>query len=100
MATTRKRHDALFRQTFGDPSQAASLLRAALPEGIQRQADWSTLRLCNRGLFRSVFAERTNDLLFAMEIAGAEAYVYVLLEHQSTSNRWMALRMLEYIVFI
>ncbi len=40
------------------------------------------------------------DLLFATRSRGRAAFVYVLMEHQSSSDRWMALRMLRYVTRI
>ncbi|HEX8699522.1 MAG TPA: Rpn family recombination-promoting nuclease/putative transposase, partial [Myxococcaceae bacterium] len=43
--------------------------------------------------------ETESDLLFSARLRGGKPLLfYVLIEHQSTVNRWMALRMLRYVV--
>ena len=36
-------HDKLFRTVFGDPAEAADLLRAYLPEPLAAELQWSRL---------------------------------------------------------
>ena len=36
-------HDNLFRSVFGEPAEAAGLLRAHLPPAVAEGLDWSTL---------------------------------------------------------
>jgi hypothetical protein len=45
-------------------------------------------------------SERHADLLFTIVCEGRQAYVYVLLEHQSTSDPLMAFHLLRYLVRI
>jgi predicted transposase/invertase (TIGR01784 family) len=47
-----------------------------------------------------VLRERFSDLLFSVKIDGREAFVYVLLEHQSTVDDSMGFRLLRYEVRI
>jgi len=68
-------YDAYFRKVMSRPINAASELRADL-------------------------RNRFNDLLFCTRLDGRRAYVYLLIEHQSSSDRLMAFRMLEYMVAI
>ena len=89
-------HDKIFRRTFGDPEHARGLLRNLLPTAIGEAADWSTLRRLDGSVVDEQLAERHTDLLFAVELASRTAYVFVLLEHQSTVDAWMPLRMLGY----
>jgi hypothetical protein len=91
-------HDTLFRRTFGNVEHALGLLRSMLPEALAEAADWSSLQLRDGGFIDSSLAERQSDLLFALRLHEREAFVYVVLEHQSSSDKWMALRMLSYVM--
>jgi predicted transposase/invertase (TIGR01784 family) len=91
-------HDALFRRTFGNAEHAVGLLRSMLPQALADAADWSTLQLRDGSFVDPSLAERHSDLLYAVKLAGRDAFVYAVLEHQSSSDPWMTLRMLGYLV--
>ena len=62
---------------------------------------WSTMTLKPGSFVRSDLSTKYTDLLFSVEVmGGGSAFVYILLEHQSTSDRDMPLRMLGYMVEI
>ena len=96
--TTPSPHDALFKTAFTDPVQAASLLRSQLPEALASRIDWSTLVTVPGSFVDDALGERHTDLLFSCKMDGREVLLYVLLEHQSTEDPWMALRVLRYVV--
>ncbi|HZI07129.1 MAG TPA: Rpn family recombination-promoting nuclease/putative transposase [Archangium sp.] len=92
-------HDLFARYTFGQPERAAAELRAVLPPRIVSQVDWSTLRRESGSVVDPELRETESDLLFSARLRGGRPLLlYVLLEHQSRVDRWMALRMLRYVV--
>ncbi|WP_224364341.1 Rpn family recombination-promoting nuclease/putative transposase [Hyalangium versicolor] len=92
-------HDRLVRFTFDQPERAAAELRAALPATVVQQVDWASLKLESGSVVDPELRETESDLLFSARLReGRKVLFYVLLEHQSTVNRWMALRMLRYVV--
>ena len=91
-------HDALFRFAFSDPAHAEGQLRAVLPATLVAKMDFATLRLVPGTFVDESLAGRQSDLLFEVEIGGRPALLYVLLEHQSKPDRWMAFRVLRYLV--
>ncbi|WP_375771142.1 Rpn family recombination-promoting nuclease/putative transposase [Archangium gephyra] len=92
-------HDLFARYTFGQPERAAAELRAALPPLLVSQVDWSTLRRESGSVVDPELRETESDLLFSARMSGGHPLLlYVLLEHQSSVDRWMALRMLRYVV--
>jgi hypothetical protein len=63
--------------------------------------DWSTLALQPGSFVDRDLASLHTDLLYTSAWrGGAEALVYVLFEHQSSSDRWMPFRLLRYMVRI
>lgn len=99
MSTTS--HDALFKAVLGQPEHARGALRAVLPAAMVEALDWSTLALQPGSFVDPGLNPSHTDLLFASAWrGGAEAPVYVLFEHQSSSDRWMPLRLLRYMVRI
>ena len=103
-------HDNLFRKVFADATEAAGLLRPNLPKWLSATLDWSTLTLQDRSYVDEALEASQSDLLFEVRRqAGAgqtdtdeargepeRLLLYVLFEHQSTPNRWMRFRLLEY----
>ena len=93
-----QRHDKYFYGVFSDPENAAGLLRSYLPQELVSTLRWSTLTHLPGRYVSDDWRGREADLLFSVERAdsGPPALVYVLLEHQSTPDRWMRLRLLHY----
>jgi predicted transposase/invertase (TIGR01784 family) len=93
-------HDALFKRTFSDPAHARAELRAVLPAALLARLDLATLRPCPGSFVDAALASAHSDLLFAVELQGKPAFVYLLFEHQSTIDALMPLRILGYVVRI
>jgi hypothetical protein len=93
-------HDHFFRGVFCDPAHAAALLEAVLPPTVLARLDMATLRP-KPGTFadRRLRGRRT-DLLFDVSLDGQETLVFVLVEHQSTSDPLMAVRVHGYLARI
>jgi predicted transposase YdaD len=92
-------HDLFARYTFGHPERAAAELRAVLPAHVVSEVDWSSLRREPVSVVDPELRETESDLLFTARMrTGHPLLLYVLLEHQSSVDRWMALRMLRYVV--
>jgi predicted transposase/invertase (TIGR01784 family) len=94
-------HDALFKAIAGQIEHARALLRSLLPPAVAEALDWQTLALCPGSFVDPVLRGRHADLLFSLTWHGGEAaLVYVLFEHQSTSDELMPFRLLRYLVRI
>ncbi|HEX8435937.1 Rpn family recombination-promoting nuclease/putative transposase [Archangium sp.] len=92
-------HDLFVRYTFGHPERAAAELRATLPAHVIAEVDWSTLRQESGSVVDPELRKTESDLLFSARLrTGRPVLLYVLLEHQSSVDRWMAWRMLRYVV--
>jgi predicted transposase YdaD len=92
-------HDLLARYTFAHPERAAAELHAVLPPHVVSSVDWSSLRREPGSVVDPQLRETESDLLFTARLhSGHPLLLYVLLEHQSSVDRWMALRMLRYVV--
>src|SRR5947209_13966646 len=93
-------HDALFKATFSKLRHARALLRAALPQALAKAASWSTLRLIPGSFVNEALRARHTDLLFSVRMRRRPVYLHLLFEHQSTAERWMLLRLLQYMLQI
>ena len=86
-------HDRLFKRAFSAPADAVGLFRAVIPAAIGARIDWSSLQTVRGTFVDQHLSERFTDLLFSVRLDGAEALLYLLLEHQSGSDRMMPLRL-------
>ena len=91
-------HDHLFRLVFADPEETAAFLRARLPGSHQRGILWASLRRAAGSFIDQELRGSVTDLLFEVRSAAAapRQWLYLLFEHQSQPDRWMALRLLRY----
>jgi predicted transposase YdaD len=105
-------HDALFKAGFETPEQAVGLFKQVLPAPITRALAWETLARESGSFVDPALRKRQSDLLFSIQLArvptreqdrpqqGKPVLLYLLLEHQSSNDADMPLRMLEYLVRI
>jgi predicted transposase/invertase (TIGR01784 family) len=100
-STGKNPHNALVIDTFTHVERASGLLGALLPSEITRHLDLTTLTLSQDHLVDEKLRETETDILYRVSTrGGGEAFVYVLLEHQSTADSWMPFRLLKYMVRI
>ena len=93
-------HDALIRRTFGVPEHAVGQLKAVLPSVVSEAVNWDTLSLCPTSVVDPDLRHRHMDLLYSVRVGDQRAYIYVLLEAQSTVDGRMPLRLLVYMARI
>ena len=95
-------HDKYFQQVFSNAQDAASLLRTCVPRPLADTLKWSTLSLLRGRFVADDWRRNETDMLYSVEREGTETpvLVYVLLEHQSTPDRWLRLRLLGYCVSV
>jgi predicted transposase/invertase (TIGR01784 family) len=100
-AMSSSAHDALFKAVFGQPEHARGALRSVVPPAIADALDWPSLTAGPSSFIDEALGARHADLLFSVAWRdGGEALVYLLFEHQSTSDDRMAFRLLRYLVRI
>jgi predicted transposase/invertase (TIGR01784 family) len=97
---TASPHDALFKAAFSQVELAAEELRCVLPPALVARMDLSKLSLEAGSFVDEALRSRHTDLLYTVPLDGRLARIYVLFEHQSTPERWMALRLLGYMLRI
>lgn len=90
----------MFRRILGQPSNATSQLRATLPPALVERLDLDQLRPVPVSFVDAALQWRHSDLLFTAPLDGREAFVYVLVEHQSSTDVLMPFRILQYVTRI
>jgi predicted transposase YdaD len=97
---TPRPHDALFKAAFEAPEHATGLLRGIVPPTLNEAIHWDTLTQEPGSFIKPSLADQHSDLLFSVQLGHMRALLYVLLEHQSTNDEFMPLRMLSYLARI
>src|SRR5262249_30879289 len=100
-SVTATPHDALFKAAFSKPRHARGLLRALVPGPLGRRIAWATLRLeSGIAVGDEDLDEQRMDLVYSARAGRRRVLIYVLAEHQSKVDPWMAFRLLSYLVAI
>jgi hypothetical protein len=90
-------HDALYHRLFSQPAMVAQLLREFVVEPWVADLDLDAMQRVN-GKFHARGVRRDSDVIWRIPLkTGGDAYLLLLLEFQSTPDRWMALRMMVYV---
>ncbi|HEX9173427.1 MAG TPA: Rpn family recombination-promoting nuclease/putative transposase [Telluria sp.] len=90
-------HDTGYKQLFAHPELVRDLLAGFTPFTCFRGLDVGAFERINGSYVSDRFSERHSDMVWRVRIADHVVYVYLLLEFQSQSERWMALRMQVYV---
>jgi Putative transposase, YhgA-like/Domain of unknown function (DUF4351) len=93
-------HDRLFRYAFERPEIAEGELRHLLPPEVVQALDFTTLTIEPGSLVDAEHAELETDLLYRVQLAGRESFVFLLFEHQSSADPMMPYRMTRYMLRI
>ncbi|KGM28908.1 transposase [Photorhabdus luminescens] len=92
----RPHHDALFKHFLTRPETAREFLSLYLPEEIQSLCDLATLKLEPGSFVDQHLRQLHSDVLYSVETARGQGYIYCLIEHQSTPDPLMAWRLMYY----
>jgi predicted transposase/invertase (TIGR01784 family) len=90
-------HDSGYKKLFSNHEFVRQLLTGFVNEEWITNIEYSTLERIDKSFVSDEFAERESDLIYKAKYAGRDLYIFILLEFQSTVDRFMSLRMLRYI---
>jgi predicted transposase YdaD len=89
--------DSGYKLLFSHPEMVRDLLIDYIPGDWVKQADFSTLERVNASYVSPDMKQRHDDMVWRLKIQDQWTWVYLVLEFQSESDPWMALRMLVYV---
>ena len=91
-------HDSGYHLLFSYPEMVADLLCHFVPEPWVEGLDFTTLKRVNAKLHADQLKRREGDVIYQLRHREfGEIYIYLLLEFQSSTERWMAVRTMVYI---
>ena len=79
---------------------AQSFLEKYLPSDLSCKMDFSQLSLEHENYVNERLKSGIVDILFSVPMNGDATYIYILVEHQSSPDQWMPLRIRQYICMI
>jgi hypothetical protein len=97
------RHDPGYKRIFSHRTMVKELIRGFLPGDWGERLDFSTLERMSGSFVSGDLRERHSDLIWRLRLRGEEdgwIYLYLLLEFQSTSDPFMAVRLNTYIALL
>jgi predicted transposase YdaD len=90
-------HDALYHRLFSHPGMVAQLLLEFVSEPWVADLELAGMERVNAKLHAEGGERRESDVIWRIPLSGGgDAYLLLLLEFQSTQDRWMALRVMVY----
>ena len=92
--------DRLYKLFFSFARMVEDLLRGFVREDWVDQLDFSTLEKTNASYVSRELQERSDDAVWRLKGPQGDVYVYILLEFQSSDDRFMALRLLGYVALL
>ena len=88
-------HDYFFKKIMGNPLAVAEFLNEYFP-AIAEKVDPGSLKPIDGTLISSDLQEKRTDLIYHATFQQKPGYLYFLLEHQSSPDDLMPLRLMEY----
>jgi len=93
-------HDKLFKQSMRQLTVAREFFKTYLPVEIAQVANFDTLELGQDSFIDDACKSHEADIVYSVQLDNCAGYFYLLCEHQSEVDSWMAFRLLTYIVLL
>jgi predicted transposase/invertase (TIGR01784 family) len=91
-----KPHDLLVKATLANPQALKDFASIHLPQPVLAQMDLDSLQLTNKSYVSADMKEFHNDIVFSFSLQSHPGYAFCMIEHQSTPDRMLPLRFLQY----
>jgi predicted transposase/invertase (TIGR01784 family) len=90
-------HDHGYKYLFSNPTMVKYLVTSFVKEDWVKEVDFTRMEKLGKEFIGEEYDKRESDIIYKVSYQGSEAYIYLLIEFQSTVDRYMALRVLQYI---
>lgn len=90
-------HDHSYKLLFSEPEVITDLLQGFVHEPWVDQLDFSTLEKVSGSYISDDLRAREDDIIWKVKYGNGWIYVYLLIEFQSTIDKYMAVRLMSYI---
>jgi len=90
-------HDHSYKQLFSNSELVRDLLQGFVLEDWVKELDLDSLERVNGSYISDDLREREDDIIWRVRLGKSWVYIYLLIEFQSTVDRYMSLRLLTYL---
>jgi predicted transposase/invertase (TIGR01784 family) len=90
-------HDSGYKILFSNRAIFRQLMETFVAQPWVALLDFERAEMVDKSFVSEHYKETESDLIYRLPLSEDEIYVYVLLEFQSMVDRWMALRLLNYV---
>jgi predicted transposase/invertase (TIGR01784 family) len=96
------KHDSLFKTIMENPLAAREFLDYYLPSDFKELIDLSTIKPEKDSFVEEGLKRKISDLIYSVRFKDNDekAFVYVLVEHQSSPDHWISLRLWKYMLLL
>lgn len=109
----RPKHDELFKKVMSEPVAAPEFLEHYLPVSFKNKINLNSVTIEKESFGTDDLRKRLSDVLYSVSLKNDnvkgstsdnvdndKAYAYVLIEHQSSSDYWIAFRLWQYMLLL
>lgn len=100
MTNNNAKHDEVFKKSMENPLVAQEFINNYLPKDILKIIDTKTLKLEKETFIEDDLTKSYSDVLLSCKFNKQDGYIFFLLEHQSSPEHFMALRLFKYMLNI
>jgi predicted transposase YdaD len=90
-------HDSGYKSLFSTPELVRDLILGFVPDEWLHSLDYTTLEKVPGSYVSEDFRNRVDDIVWRVKVGGEWVYLYLLIEFQSSVDKYMALRMMVYV---
>jgi hypothetical protein len=90
-------HDSSYKFLFSTPELVRDLIIGFIPDEWLRSLDYETLEKIPGSYISEDLRSRADDVVWRVKVGGEWVYLYLLIEFQSSVDKYMALRMMVYV---
>jgi predicted transposase/invertase (TIGR01784 family) len=92
-----KVYDAAYKLFFSNQTLFRQLLETFVAQDWIKQLDFSQCQKLEKSFISKRYRQTESDLIYQVQLRGTTAYICILLEFQSTVQRFMAIRVANYV---
>jgi len=93
-------HDSSYKQFFSHPQMVKDLITGFIHQDWVKELDFDTLESVKSSFITDDLREREDDVIWRVRWGKEWIYVYLLIEFQSSENKFMAVRMMNYVFLL
>ncbi|MDP3636023.1 MAG: Rpn family recombination-promoting nuclease/putative transposase, partial [Azonexus sp.] len=90
-------HDSSYKFLFSRPELVRDLILGFIPDAWLHSLDYETLENVPGHYVTEDLQHRADDIVWRVKVGGEWVYLYLLIEFQSSVDKYMALRMMVYV---